>query len=113
MIHLPIQESTADRMAGSTIRISGWMISSVLFTGGEDSIMTRLAVIDDAIMIKCCGYETRGPMANTAIIVGRHMAVGFSYGANTMTCRTVIDNVLVIILSSRKGCGVMAHRTIF
>jgi len=99
-------------MAGTTIRISGWMIGCGVFSYGKDIIMASHAVSVDTNMSKCCGYEAGGFMAHTAIISGRHMVVGFSYGGFTMTCHTVSHDALVIKLSTGKGCGVMAQLTI-
>jgi hypothetical protein len=100
-------------MADTAILIGGRMIGRRVFTYGEDTIMTRRAVIDDTHMVKGCGYEASGLMALFASIVGRHMVGGFSYGRITvMTRNTAIDDALVIKLGTGKGRGVMAHLAI-
>jgi len=85
------------------------------FTYGKHVIMTGTAVIHDSHMIKNCRYKARGPVAQIAIIAGRHMVWwgGFTSGGYAIVAGcTVINDVLVIKPGTGKGYGVMAHGAI-
>lgn len=82
MIEHRARKTITDGMTDTTILIGLRMI--ICFTCGEYAIMTRLAVIHDAGMIKGPRYKTRGDMALTAIIAGWHMAGRLACGGITI-----------------------------
>ena len=76
--------------------------------------MAGSAVIDDTGVIKGGGDKARGDMALAAIIVGRHMGVGFADSSIAVVARgAVVYDARVIKPGAGKGHGVMTHSTVF
>jgi hypothetical protein len=90
------------------------MVDRVSFTGGQYSVMTGLAVIHDANVIKRRRNKARSLMALNAVTIGWHMIDGFSCGGITIVTRsTVIYDSLVIKRGAGKGLSVVTHAAIF
>ena len=89
------------------------MIDRVYFTSGKYTIMTGLAIVHDARMIKCCWQEPCGLMTLRAIAIGGYMILGFTCRGGTVVTRcTIIGNTLVIKGGAGKGRGVVANAAI-
>jgi len=100
-------------MTDATILVSQNMIDCVYFSSGQSTVMTRLAVIHNANMIKRSRDKARGLMAHTAIIIRWHMPGGFSCcSIAIVTGSTVIHDASVIKSGTGKGLGVVAQAAI-
>lgn len=73
------------------------------------AIMTRDAIVDDAGMIEGCRNEGTGIMADTTILIGRHM-IGFLRRRETsrVTGRAVIHDTRMIKGCRQKARGLVA-----
>ena len=106
------RDESARGMTNSTILNRQNMTNG--FACRQDTVMTGLAVIDNASVVKGCRNKARGDMALTTVIVGRHMVIGFSEGGIAIvTGGAVIYDAGVIKPGASKVHGVMTYRAVF
>ena len=100
-------------MANAAILVGLNMIDSVNFTRRQYAIMTGLAVIGNACVIKGCRDESGRLMALDTIGVGRYMVVVFSGRCIAIvTGSAIVGYALVIECRTSKRRRVVAHAAI-